>query len=349
MLSTLIEHQIPVLHYGAWFDGFLKGTTKLHSSMQGRAPSRMIIGPRFHLPLDVTDPYKDLLGYQGNLALDKSVEQVRFFDWCLKGQDNGIEQEPPVKIYVMNKGWRTESEWPLARQELRSFHLDQNHGLASASGEAGKDAYNVDFNHQSDYGSNRMNRWVLIEAPDTVMLRTEHDHQTLVYETPALTQDMEVTGHPMIHLWIGANQDDADIFIYLSDVSPDGEAYYVTEGQLRASFHELSDPSAQTGGKLEVRPELPWHGYRAEDQRTAPLAGGKVVELSFDLMPTAWLFRAEHKIRISIAGADLGNFQLNPALCPSGEKSSCAETTLQVHRGSVTPSRIVLPVIPTEN
>jgi len=78
----------------------------------------------------------------------------------------------------------------------------------------------------------------------------------------------------------------------------------------------------------------------------APLADDQLVELNFDLMPTAWFFQAGHKIRISIAGADLGNFELNPTLCPSGEKSSCAKTTLQIHRGSGTPSRIDLPVVP---
>jgi len=345
MLSKVIEHQIPVFHYGGWFDGFLKGTTKLHATMQGKSPTRMIIGPRFHVPLDVTDAYKEFFGYQGNLALDKSVEQTRFFDWCLRGEDNGFEQEPPVTIYVMNKGWRKEAEWPLARQEIISFHLDQNQGLSPGSGEMGKDAYMLDFSHQSDYGSNRMNRWILIKAPDSVMLRTESDRQTLVYETPPLTQGMEITGHPLVHLWIGANQDDTDVFVYLSDVAPDGQVNYVTEGQLRASFHGLSDPVSQTGGNLEVRPELPWHGYQSGDEDAAPLADGRVVELNFDLMPTAWYFQAGHKIRLSIAGADFGNFQLNPTLCPDGEQSSCAETTMEVHRGPAMPSRIDLPVI----
>ena len=94
------------------------------------------------------------------------------------------------------------------------------------------------------------------------------------------------------------------------------------------------------------RSELPWHGYRAEDEDQAPLADGKVVEMAFDLMPVAWYFPAGHKIRLSITGADLGNFQLNPTLCPENEASSCAETVLQVHRGGVMPSRVDLPVIP---
>jgi predicted acyl esterase len=346
MLGTLIDRQIPVFHIGGWFDGFVKGTTKLFSSMQGRAPARLLIGPRFHIPADVTGPYKTLLGYDGNLASEIAAEEARFYDWCLRGEDNGIDREPPVSIYVMNKGWRTESEWPLERQEDLSLHLDAEQSLSLTLGEAGTDSYTVDFTHRSDFGTNRMNRWILMWSPDTVMLRTEPDRRTLVYETAPLTEGVEVTGHPVVHLWIGSNRENADVFVYLSDVDREGQVHYVTEGQLRASFHDLSNPAVQTRGLLEVRPELPWHGYGKEDRDSAPFAGGRVVELSFDLMPTAWFFRAGHKIRISIAGADLDNFELNPTLCPGNDPVGCAGTTLEVHRGAARPSRIDLPVIP---
>jgi putative CocE/NonD family hydrolase len=147
-------------------------------------------------------------------------------------------------------------------------------------------------------------------------------------------------------LWIGSNQQDADVFVYLSDVDPEGQVHYVTEGQLRAGFHGPSDPGIQTRGALEVKPELPWHGYASDDMDPAPLVDGNIVELALDLMPTSWLFRAGHRIRISIAGADLGNFQLNPTACPQDEPSSCSETTLEIHRGPARASRIELPVIP---
>ena len=346
MLATVIERQIPVFHIGGWFDGFVKGTTKLYASMEGEAPTRMLIGPRFHLPGDVTGPYKSLFGYQGNLAAEITSEEARFYDWCLRGQANGIDQEPPVSVYVMNRGWRREAQWPLERQEIVPLHLGEAHTLSPEGGEAGADTYRVDFTHQSDYGTNRMNRWVLMWSPDTVMLRTEPDEKTLVYETDPLTEALEVTGHPVARLWISSNQDDADVFVYLSDVDPEGAVHYVTEGQLRAGFHGVADPTTQTRGALEVKPELPWHGYRSGDHEASPLAGGGAVELTFDLMPTAWLFRAGHRIRVSIAGADLGNFQLNPALCAEDDPDSCVETDLNVHRGRGTPSRIDLPVIP---
>jgi len=349
MLNSIIDRQLPVFHEGGWFDGFSKGTTKLHATLQGRSPTNMMIGPRFHVPVGLTASYEEFFGYEGHLAYETALQQARFFDWCLRGEDNGFEQEPPVTIYVMNKGWRAEPEWPIARREPTSYYIGENQELADTIAESGEDAFDVDFEHQSNYGSNGINRWILVDAPDAVMTRTEVDSQTLVYETPPLSQGIEVTGHPLVHLWLSANQDDADVFVYLTDVDPDGNAYYVSEGQLRASFHKLVDPGTQSGGALEVQPELPWHGYRSVDQDNAALADGKVVELEFDLMPTSWFFEPGHKIRISIAGADSGNFQLNPASCPTNVVAECAETILRIHRGADTPSRIVLPVVPDTN
>jgi hypothetical protein len=245
----------------------------------------------------------------------------------------------------MHKGWRTETEWPLARQKVTSLYFASNQSLSHAVGEAGEDSFALDFNHQSDYGTNRSNRWLMIDGPDTLMLRNEADEHAFVFETPALEQGVEVTGHPQVHIWVGANQSDTDLFVYLSDVDPDGQVHYVTEGQLRASFHTIVDSGEQTLGRLDVYPELIWHGYKAEDQVPAPLANENVLELAFDLMPTAWFFRPGHKIRVSIAGADVGNFELNPTLCPENNLAGCVETSLMIHRGPVRPSRIELPVI----
>ena len=183
-------------------------------------------------------------------------------------------------------------------------------------------------------------------SPDSLMVRTELDEKTLVYESEPLNTEMEVTGHPIADLWVSANQSDADVFVYLSDVAPDGTVHYVTEGQLRAGFHRLADPALQTEGLRPVHPELPWHGFRAEDYDPHALSDGQILNLRFDLQPTSWVFGEGHRIRISIAGADEGNFELHPNICTDGDPDQCLETTLTVHRGSNRQSRIELPVIP---
>ena len=346
MLDEVAESGVSVLNLGGWFDGFVKGTTKLFSSMDPGPGTRMMIGPRFHVPEGVTSPYQDLLGYDGDLASAVVLEEIRFFDWCLKGIDSGISGEDPVLLYVMNRGWRREKSWPLDRQRIHSLHFGASGSLTPGEAEPGTDRYNVDFSHSADYGSNEMNRWILMWSPDSLMVRTELDEKTLVYETEPLPAEIEVTGHPVANLWISANQPDADVFVYLSDVAPDGTVHYVTEGQLRAGFHRMVDPTLQTRGLRPVRPELPWHGFRAQDYDTNPFADDQVLNLRFDLQPTSWVFGDGHRIRIAIAGADEGNFELHPDLCTNGDPEQCLATTLTIHRGSARQSRIELPVIP---
>jgi len=346
MLERVAQSGVSILNLGGWFDGFLKGTTKLFASMEQRSEIRMMIGPRFHVPEGVTPPYEELFGYSGDLASDVVLEEIRFFDWCLRGIDSGISDEEPILLYVMNRGWRYEKSWPLERQEIRSLHLGSSGSLISDTGEPGSDHYIVDFEHSADFGSNGTNRWILMRSPDSLMIRTDLDQRTLVYETAPLDAEMEVTGHPIIDIWVSANQPDADIFVYLSDVSPNGTVNYITEGQLRAGFHKLQDPNLQTRGLWDVHPELPWHGFREEDYDANAFEDGQILNLRFDLQPTSWVFTEGHRIRISIAGADAGNFELHPDLCATGVPDECSETTLTLHRGTPYQSHIELPVIP---
>ena len=77
------------------------------------------------------------------------------------------------------------------------------------------------------------------------------------------------------------------------------------------------------------------------------LADGKVVELRFDLMPTAWSFRKGHRLRIAVAGADAGNFEMNPYLCSGNRPGDCPRTTISIKHTRAWPSRVELPVIPS--
>lgn len=348
MLASTAQRRLPVFNVGGWFDGFTEGTARIHATLAGAgAPSRLFIGPRFHVPADVPSPYRDELEYEGLLSADFAVELLRFFDHCLRGEENGWAGEEPVSLYVVNRGWRTASAWPPEDARTTPLHLAAGRRLVAAGAEvAAADTFDVDFTHRSDYGSNRVNRWLMMFTPDSVMERGAADRRALVYETEPLEEGLEVVGHPVVHLRVGSDREDADVFVYLSDVGPDGRVRYVTEGQHRAGFHRLADPDGLTDGGLPALPDLPWHGFSAEDLDPAPLAGDRVVTLRFDLQPVGWYFPPGHRVRLSIAGADLGNFELNPTLCPSGEVESCRPTELHLQRGGADPSRIELPVVP---
>lgn len=134
------------------------------------------------------------------------------------------------------------------------------------------------------------------------MKRTDPDKKCLVFDSGPLSSDTEVTGHPIADLWVSSNQKDGDFYVYLADVDEKGESIYVTEGQLRAGWHRLHGDDDQVWGVLNVLPDMPWHGFRKETYMKDSLAGGKVLNMRFALMPTSWKFKKGHRIRISIGG-----------------------------------------------
>ena len=133
--------------------------------------------------------------------------------------------------------------------------------------------------------------------------------------------------------------------MYLSDVDTAGVVHYVSEGKLRAGWHKLFNNNQMVNGLYDVKPELPWHSFKKEDYDTIPFANDSIVTLKFDLKPQAWKFRTGHKIRVSIAGADYGNYEFNPVLCPDNSLKSCKPTTLNIHTGRKRQSYIVLPIV----
>jgi putative CocE/NonD family hydrolase len=157
-----------------------------------------------------------------------------------------------------------------------------------------------------------------------------NDRQALTYSTPPLDADIEVTGHPVVHLWVTSTADDGDFFVYVEEVDESGYSTYITEGRLRASYRALHEPPFENM-------DLPWH--RCYDEDTEPLHEGEPVELIFDLMPTSNLFDAGHRIRVTVTGADANTFE-TPQLDPP--------PTVSVYRSSEYASFIELPIIPAQ-
>lgn len=348
MLARAIrDSDIAVLNIVGWFDGFAKGGFTTYATLAGYRPNRLFVAPRFHIPLEITPAYRELFDYAGSYADQLTFEELRFFDTNLKGLDNGWTAEPPVKLYVMNSGWRQFRMWPPADATSTPFHLSSDGMLSRATvAESTMDSLEVDWLSASNYGANGSNRWLLMTAPDDLMLRNKLDESALVYQTGALANELTVIGHPIVNLRVSSNQPDADVFVYLSDVAPDGRVHYVSEGRLRLGFAEaISDNDAQALGLIDVKPELPWHGFRRADYNPQALRDGRVVSARFDLFPTAWRFRKGHRIRIAITGADSGNFQLNPSACPAGDPATCPATVLHIHRGGTDGSVLELPVL----
>jgi uncharacterized protein len=346
---TIAESGIAIYDRGGWFDYHVRCTTNWFSTLKEMTPSKMLITPGTH----GTGPYWSFFGLTYSSA-EQSTEKLRFFDRYLKGIENGIDNEPPIFIYVMNGNqWRFENEWPIGRKVDVKYYLAQGNALVGGTNfvtPSGSDQYQVDYKVNS-----KMNRYALGQPYyiNQVVKRTDIDPKSLTYTSQALETDMEVTGHPIVNLWVSSSASDGDFYVYLEDVDETGEAYYVTDGLLRANFAKLyssNEDILPSGFSMNVLPDLPWHGYKQSDYVNGILAGGKKVELVFDLLPTSWVFKKGHKIRISITGADWPTFQLHPSLSPSNNPDDPANSVplITVHHSSTYVSSITLPTIPAK-
>ncbi len=349
----VIESGIPIYNVGGWFDGFARGSFELYCTLKKTNPSKLIMGPTYHS--GSTTAYRDHLGLErGAVGKHLRLEHLRCFDRYLKGIKNDIDTEPAIRIFIMNgEGWRFENEWPLARRVPTPYYFDRDRSLSPARTKDGTDQRKADYSHDSSYGKRNGNRWLGIggQTPDALPVRTEKDRQCLIYTSAPLENDTEVTGHPIVRFWVSSTANYGDFFVYLEDVGPSGEAVLVTEGQLRAGFAALVDNDeiiASGAHDIDVKPDLPWHGYEEHQYVDGVLAKGRIIELAIDYHPTAWVFRKGHRVRVSIACADYPTFRLHPRLCPNNEPDDPKNIvpTVTIHRGASHPSHIELPVIP---
>ena len=307
LLDRINQSGIPVYMTTGWYDLFSGAHDMFLWYANLTLPRRLLVRPADHSEVE-----------KNQFDLDYGAEAHRWFDYWLKGIDNGIMNEPSIYYYVMGASkkdaWRTSNQWPPANQKLTRFYFGEGKTGSVASINDGflrpeppghkdaADAYTVDYSTTSG----KYSRWYAVNWPRNYPNMQTNDQKALTYTTPPLESDMEVTGHPVVHLWFVTDAPDLDFFVYLEEV--DGSrSTYLTEGNLRASHRTLSEAPFNNLG-------LPYHRHYKSD--LAPIPAGKPVELVFNLLPTSYLFRAGNRIRITVTCADADNFE-TPALDPA--------------------------------
>jgi predicted acyl esterase len=264
----------------------------------GRA--KFLVGPKTHCAWD--DVERD----EGFSIVP---EELRFFDYWLKGIQNGIMKEPAVTYFTYNAPaatkWRTSATWPLAVEHQTPYYLGA-HSLGVSPSAAGEEAAGLSP-----------------ALPDRV-LDTTPLVGGLTYETQPLARNLEVTGHPQLRLWIKTANEDVDVVARIEDVAPDGSSRtYQMMGRLRASGRALAKAPYRNFG-------LPWHSFFSSDAR--PIPAGKPTELRFDILPMSYIYPAGHRIRLHIIFSDPQRRNGRPDVA--------------VLHGPANASALILPVIP---
>jgi uncharacterized protein len=248
--------------------------------------------------------------------------QYRWFDHWLKDTDNGVERERAVRIFVMNRGWRLEDEWPLARTRYTKFFL---HSGGRANTLNGDGVLSID--PPSAEPPDRFTYDPMDPVP-TVGAQGIHDRRraesrsdVLVYSTPPLEEDIEVTGRVELILFAASSAPDTDFTAKLIDVAPNGYAANLCDGIVRARYRD-----APSGG-MRLEPDRP---YR----------------FTIDLIATSNLFQRGHRIRLEVSSSDFPRFDRNlNSGEPVAESSEPRVARQSVFHDGELSSYLLLPIV----
>ncbi|MCW3475772.1 CocE/NonD family hydrolase [Limobrevibacterium gyesilva] len=278
-----LRSDVAVYCVSGWMDGagFSNGAISRFLSLPN--PNKhLLLGPWDHGARSNVSPWRRTVVPE----FPWTTEILRFFDHYLMGHDTGLQHESPVHSYTIGaESWHEAQSWP---PQVAPTVMPLDGGT-----------YQADF--AIGTGANtRYGRLAAFDVRDYYADWHGRDAKMLCSTGEKLARDTVLTGHPVLTLHLSCSEPDAAIHAYLEDVAPDGTCRYVTEGMLRALHRQESAAPAlhQVVG--------PRHSFARADAK--PLVPGEVTELRVALLPTSWMFRAGHRIRVAIAAADSDNF-----------------------------------------
>jgi uncharacterized protein len=331
--------QVPALNFEGWYDVFLLGGIENFVNMRKKGGSetarngqQLVVGPWMHLPWDRKAGDFDF-GQEADNPID--ALQIRWFDHWLKGQDNGLDEDPAVRVFVMGANtWRTADDWPIPGTEFTKYYL---HSGGAANSRFGNGTLNTDEPSETE----PTDRYVYDPAnpvpsagghscctPDVAPVgpadqaEIEERADVLVYSTPPLEEAVEVTGPIQLTLYAASSAVDTDFTAKLVDVHPDGRAVNLNNGIIRAS-------------------------YRDSLENPEPIEPGKIYEYAIEIWPTSNLFEAGHRIRLEISSSNFPHYARNLNTgAEFGATSEVATAQQTVHHDAQYPSHVVLPIMP---
>jgi len=326
---------VPILNVGGWYDIFAETTIDLVNHVRAASHDRnvrrnqfVIMGPWTHGigPRKVGE-----LDYGPEAQLNIGELQFRWFEYWLKGHETGVQDWPALYLFVMGENrWRGENEWPLKRTRFTSYFL---HGAGHANSAKGDGSLSADepdaekadeftYDPKDPVPSVGGNNLVGASAGPYDQAKVEARQDVLVYSTSPLDQDVEVTGPVKLVLWAASDARDTDFTGKLVDVDPDGKAYNICEGILRARYRHGGD-----------KPEL--------------LDPGKTESYEIDLWVTSNVFKRGHRIRVEVSSSNFPRFDRNPNTGhPFGTDAELVSAHQTILHDREHPSHLVLPVIP---
>jgi uncharacterized protein len=270
----------------------------------------------------------------GDARLDYDALTYSWFDYWLKGQENGVKSKlPRVQYFTMGSNkWQQSETWPPKEAVATPFYLNSNGKANSRNGDGSltlsspktdlPDQFSYDpANPVNSFGGNVCCIGNAIQGGSLDQQTMELREDILVYSTPPLTEDVEISGFIESVLFVSSDAKDTDFTLKLIDVYPDGKAYNLDETIQRVRYRE---------------------GYDKE----VFMEKDKVYEVKLSALSTSNFFPKGHKIRIEISSSNFPRFDrnLNTGGNNYDEKVGVVAKN-KVHHSTKYPSRIILPMI----
>ena len=270
----------------------------------------------------------------GDARLDYDALTYSWFDYWLKGQENGVKSKlHRVQYFTMGSNkWQQSETWPPKEAVATPFYLNSNGKANSRNGNGAltlsvpktdiPDQFSYDpANPVNSFGGNVCCIGNAIQGGSLDQQTMELREDILVYSTPPLTEDVEITGFIESVLFVSSDAKDTDFTLKLIDVYPDGKAYNLDETIQRVRYRE---------------------GYDKE----VFMEKDKVYEVKLSALSTSNFFPKGHQIRIEISSSNFPRFDrnLNTGGNNFDEKVGVVAKN-KVHHSTKYPSRIILPMI----
>jgi predicted acyl esterase len=325
------EIHVPSYNWGGWYDIFSQGNIDNFVGLQqvgaglAAGNQKLMMGPWGHGQIEEVK-------YPANSVINTTEEALRWFDYWLRGKDNGIMDEPPVRYYVMGdvtdpkapgNEWRAATSWP-AQAKNTSYFLTAGGGLGEKmpAERESADAYKYDpKNPVPTIGGANLN----IKKGPMDQRATGDRKDVLKFMTPALESPVEVTGRVKVELWAESDAPDTDFMAKLVDVYPDGTERLVLDSAVRARFREGLDHEVF-------------------------MKKGEVYLFTIDLWSTSIIFNKGHRIAIHVTSSNDPRYDPNPNTGrPLRADNETRVATNVIHHDRAHPSRALLPVVPAYN
>ena len=334
---------VPALHIGSWYDFGVAEVLLEFNMLRTNAESELardnqfiVISPTNHCQSETGTTENTVVGARslGDARFGYYALYLRWFDHWLKGVNNAVTSMPKVTLYVMGRNvWRGEQQWPLARTKFTRYYLHSDGKANKASGTGtltvAPPRQEPADHYTYDPGKPVPSRGGPICCTGDPHADGSYDQaeaeardDVLVYSTPVLKEGIEVTGPLKVVLYVSSFAKDTDFTAKLVDVYPDGAAYNVQEGILRARYRE--------GFTKKV-----W------------MKSGEVYEIPIDLEATSNYFGPGHRIRVEVSSSNFPRFDRN--LNTGGnnyDETTWVTAENQIHHSAGRESYVLLPVIP---